>query len=99
MDRELPDIFHYAYEGRLGDSHGVTAVTDEAGIVQTAPLAVEAAILPYFEALYNGRHSTAPDHPEPFDSDIPFQPDVEKIPSFLDNLSALSPALQILLTK
>jgi hypothetical protein len=52
---------------------------------------VEAVFLPYFEALFNGRHQTAPDHPEPFDSAQPFQPDLDKIPPFIADLPSLSP--------
>jgi hypothetical protein len=41
--------------------------------------------------LFNGRHRTAPDQPEPFDSGQSFQPDLDKIPPFLADLPSLSP--------
>jgi hypothetical protein len=92
LEGELPSIFHYAAEGRHGASPGVTSVKTLAGTVLTDPDAVQNEILSYFDALFNGRHQTAADRPEPFDSGQPFTPDVDRIPAFLDGLPRLEPA-------
>jgi exonuclease III len=89
LEGELPGIFHYAAEGRHGSSPGVTAVADTDGVVHSSPAAVEAVILPYFEALFNGRHRSAADRPEPYDSGQSFRPDIDKIPAFLEGLPTL----------
>jgi Reverse transcriptase (RNA-dependent DNA polymerase) len=89
LEAELPGIFHYAAEGRHGSSPGVTAVADTDGVVHSSPAAVEAVILPYFEALFNGRHHSAADRPKPYDSGQSFLPDLDKIPGFLDGLPTL----------
>jgi hypothetical protein len=52
---------------------------------------VQNEILSYFDALFNGRHKTAADRPEPFDSGTAFAADLERIGPFLEHLPRLEP--------
>ena len=88
---EAPSLFQAAMEGRHGPSPGLTAIRTADGQILREPDAVQQEILSYFEALFQGRHQTSADRPEPFDSGTSFTPDLNIATSFLSDLPSLSP--------
>jgi exonuclease III len=89
---EEPSIFLLAQEGKHGHSPGLEAVKNSNGDILREPEAVEAEILSYFEALFQGRHITTPDRPEPHDSGTTFSPSrPEAAANFLAGLPTLTP--------
>ncbi len=59
-------------------------ITDAAG--------VEAEVLGFYSAIFQGRHAAATDASDPVDSGTPFSPDPATFPRFLEGLPRLSPA-------
>jgi hypothetical protein len=88
---EEPSIYLLAKEGQYGRSPGLEAVKTVNGDVLREPEAVEAEVLAYFEALFQGRHVVTEEDPEPYDSGMPFSPTAPSAP-FLNGLPTLSPA-------
>lgn len=88
---EVPGLYHSAVEGRHGPTPGLTAVKAADGQILREKEPVEQEILSYFETLFQGRHKTAADRPEPFDSGIPFTPDLDSAAPFLTGLPSLPP--------
>jgi hypothetical protein len=86
-------IFGIAQEGRHGRTPGLEAVKDSNGNILRAPEAVEAEVLSYFEASFQGRHTTSEADPEPHDSGTTFSPNApEAAADFLAGLPTLTPA-------
>ena len=92
VEGEVPSIFHLAAEGRHGRSPGLEAVRDSHGNILREAAAVQSEIFSYFGALFNGRHQTSAECPEPFDSGISFHPDVNAMDQFLEGLPSLEAA-------
>jgi len=66
--------------------------------VLTDPASVEAEIVSYFDALFNGRHVATMAAPEPVDSGHSFVPDFSSFPAFSSHLHQLTPQQSSTLT-
>jgi len=75
-----------------------TDPTQPQSVILTDPAEVEAEIIRYFEALFNGRHVASEASPEPVDSGHQFQPDFSSLPVFTAHLHHLSQHQQDILT-
>jgi hypothetical protein len=91
VEEEEAGAFHLAAEARHGRSPGLQAVKSAAtGANITDAAGVEAEVLGFYSAIFQGRHSA--DASDPEDSGTPFSPDPTTFPRFLDGLPRLSPA-------
>ena len=59
------------------------------GRIITDEQEVEEEVLSYFGVLFQGRHATTAERPEPHDSGRPFEPDLTLLPEFLRGLPTL----------
>jgi hypothetical protein len=93
VEEEEAGAFHLAAEARYGRSPGLQAVKSAAtGTNITDAAGVEAEVLGFYSAIFQGRHAAATDASDPVDSGTPFSPDPSTFPRFLDGLPRLSPA-------
>jgi hypothetical protein len=93
VEEEEAGAFHLTAEGRHGHSTGLQAVKSAAtGANITDEAWVEAKVLSFYSAIFQGRHAAAADASDPVDSGVPFSPDPTTFPCFLDGLPHLSPA-------
>ncbi len=90
-DGEQVGIFHLAAEGRQGPSSGLTSIKTADGRTLTEPDEVQAEVMAFFEAIFQGRHAPAQGAGEPVDSGQTFSPDARLFPQFLDGLPSLLP--------
>ncbi len=88
-DGEQPGLFHLAAVGRQGLSTGLTSIKTAGGCTLTSEDEVQAEVLSFFEAIFQGRHAAA--QGEPVDSGHPFVPDMQLFPQFLLGLPTLLP--------
>jgi hypothetical protein len=89
-----------AQEGKHGKAPDLEAVKSSGGTILRDPEAVEAEILSNFEALFQGRHVTTPDCPEPHDSGKTFTTTrPEAAANFLAGLPTITPDQQAALDR
>jgi hypothetical protein len=69
---------------------GLEAIKKEDGEVVRDPTLIEAEVVRYFEALFQGRHRAGEGDLAPVDSGLPFQPDFRRLGDFLQGLPSLS---------
>jgi hypothetical protein len=69
---------------------GLEATRKENGEVLRDPILIEAEVVKYFEALFQGRHRAGAGDLAPVDSGLPFQPDFRRLGDFLQGLQSLS---------
>ncbi len=88
---EQAGVLHAAAEGRLGPTPGLTSVKDATGRVLTSEDEVQAEVLSFFEAIFQGRHVAAAGAAGPVDSGQTFSPAAQLFPTFLESLPTLHP--------
>ncbi len=93
VEEEEAGAFHLATKARHGRSPGLQAVKSAATGANISDAAgVEAEVLGFYSAIFQGRHAAAADASDPVDSGTPFSPDPDTFPRFLEGLPRLSPA-------
>ncbi len=90
----LTSVFLLAREGRHSRSTGLMAIKKADGTVADTKEEVEEQVTSFFEALFQGRHATSADRPEPYDSGTPFVSDEGSALQFLEGLPGLQPDKQ-----
>ncbi len=82
-------VFQFAAEANSARAPPAPLHLSAGGRVLTDPAAIAAEITGYFGALFQGRHVTTADRPEPFDSGRPFEPDFQHFQDFVRDIPAV----------
>ena len=94
-EEEQASLFHAARELKTGGRSDVSTIKvkdNQGNLVDLSdPGQIELEITKFFETLFNGQHRTVPGSPDPVDTGILFEPNLQDLPEFMQGLGNLSP--------